>query len=250
MFANSRTDSEMIRTRCEITSITNSGTAATPVMPPGHEGLQVADEAVLADALDVVGEPHDEREHERDRDVRRGGVDRERRDLEPEDVDLLVRVRRQRDVAEHVREPDEEEERRDEREPAGGELRVVQVPARDVVLRQVVGDLDRHLRLVRLVDHPLGDPDHREAGERRREEEVEDRAVDRHVDAGDVDLDPRLEPELLLGLERVVLAVGAEDREQQRRRARRTRRRPMRTLVRVFIARASSSGLTMKSVAK
>ena len=35
MFANSRTDSEMIRTRCEITSITNSGMAAKPVIPPG-----------------------------------------------------------------------------------------------------------------------------------------------------------------------------------------------------------------------
>ena len=35
MFAKSRTDSEMIRTRCEITSMTKSGIAAKPVMPPG-----------------------------------------------------------------------------------------------------------------------------------------------------------------------------------------------------------------------
>ena len=35
MFANSRTESEMIRTKSEITSMTNSGTAPEPDMPGG-----------------------------------------------------------------------------------------------------------------------------------------------------------------------------------------------------------------------
>src|SRR3954454_1368062 len=74
-----------------------------------HPGLEVADEALGPDALDVVAEPHDEREDERHRDVRGGREQGERRDLQPEDVDLLL-ARRQRQVAEHVREPDEEEE--------------------------------------------------------------------------------------------------------------------------------------------
>ena len=35
MLANSRTESEMIRTKCEITSITKIGTAAAPDVPAG-----------------------------------------------------------------------------------------------------------------------------------------------------------------------------------------------------------------------
>src|SRR5215203_395718 len=65
----------------------------------GDQALQVADEPLRADALEVVGDEDDEREHERDRKVRRRGVERERRDLGAEDVDLLVRVGGQRDVA-------------------------------------------------------------------------------------------------------------------------------------------------------
>ena len=37
MFANNRTDSEMIRTKCEITSITKIGTAAAPSTPAGTQ---------------------------------------------------------------------------------------------------------------------------------------------------------------------------------------------------------------------
>ncbi len=40
MLANSRTDSEMIRTKSEITSITNSGIAPTPPMPGGTKLLR------------------------------------------------------------------------------------------------------------------------------------------------------------------------------------------------------------------
>ena len=40
MFANSRTDSEMIRTSCEITSMTKIGTAAAPAMPAGIQPLR------------------------------------------------------------------------------------------------------------------------------------------------------------------------------------------------------------------
>ena len=37
MFAKSRTDSEMIRTNCEITSMKKIGTAAAPVTPAGSQ---------------------------------------------------------------------------------------------------------------------------------------------------------------------------------------------------------------------
>ena len=46
------------------------------------------------------------------------------------------------------------------------------------------------------------------------EDEVEDRLVDPQVDAGDLRSGPRLELELVLGLELVVLAVAAEDQTQ------------------------------------
>ena len=39
MLANSRTESEMIRTKSEITSITNSGIAPTPEIPGGTKLL-------------------------------------------------------------------------------------------------------------------------------------------------------------------------------------------------------------------
>src|SRR4051794_24696145 len=76
--------------------------------------LEVADRPLGPDALGVVAEPHHQRQRERDRDVRRRRVEREGRDLDTEQVERLLAVRRQRDVADHVRPPDEEEQRADE----------------------------------------------------------------------------------------------------------------------------------------
>ena len=56
MFANSRTESEISRTKWEITSITKIGTAARPSTPGRDPALQVADEALGPDALDVVAD--------------------------------------------------------------------------------------------------------------------------------------------------------------------------------------------------
>src|ERR671921_751587 len=55
------------------------------------QARQVAADALRADALHVVGDEHHEREHQRKREGRRRGVQRERRDLRAEDVHLLVR---------------------------------------------------------------------------------------------------------------------------------------------------------------
>src|SRR3954451_5921264 len=57
-----------------------------------HPRLEVADRALGADALDVVAEPDDQREDQRDGDVGRGGEQREARDLRAEDVDLVLGV--------------------------------------------------------------------------------------------------------------------------------------------------------------
>src|SRR5215210_616141 len=181
--------------------------------PGGKEALQVAEQALRPDPLDVVAEPDDEGEDERKRDVGGRRVDGEGRDPEAEDVDGLGAVRRQREVADDVREGDEEEEGRDEGKPlrrvGGG-----QVPAGDVVLGHVVGDLDRRLHAVGLHLHAAGDVDHHPDRQCARQHEVEDRPVDREVDATDVDGNPVVELELVLGLELVVLAVAAEDHQQ------------------------------------
>src|SRR3954454_8795819 len=175
----------------------------------GNPGRQVAAEAVLADALDVVAEPHDQSQHQGHRYVRRRRVDRERRDLQPEQVERLLAVRRQRQVAEQVREPDEEERGGAEGEPLERVL-AVHVPERDVVAREVVGGLDRRLDAVRLRLHALRDPHHHRDGERGREEQVEHRLVDAQVEPADLDLDPRIELELVLRLVVVVAALVAE----------------------------------------
>ena len=130
----------------------------------------------------------------------------------------MAGVRRQRQVAEHVREPDEEEESRDEREPLARH-RAVHVLAGDGVEGDVVGHLDRGLDAVRAVLHAAGDVDHRPGRRDCGEEEVHHGLVVAHVDAEEVELDPRLEAELLLGLEGVVATLAAEQEAEQDRQA-------------------------------
>src|SRR2546427_12090694 len=81
---------------------------------------EIGPEALRPYALDVVAEPHDEREDERHRDVRGRGVDRERREVGAEDVDLVLGVDRERYVPDQVRVEDEEERGADEGEPLRG----------------------------------------------------------------------------------------------------------------------------------
>jgi hypothetical protein len=130
----------------------------------------------------------------------------------------VLGVGRQRQEADHVREPDPEEERGQEREPAGRHLGV-EAAAGDRVLGHVVGDLDRGLHPVRLLVHAAGDPDHREDRQGAGEDEVEHRFVDAEVEAAEVDRDPWFELELVLRLERFELAGAAEDQQHQDRDA-------------------------------
>src|SRR3954447_3749127 len=65
----------------------------------GDPALEVLHETLGPDALDVVADPHDEREDERHGQVRGRGEEGQRRDLEAEDVDRVLGVRRQREVA-------------------------------------------------------------------------------------------------------------------------------------------------------
>src|SRR5918995_1182172 len=97
------------------------------------EGLQ---RGYQPDLEDEEGEGQDQR----NREVRGSRVKREGWELDAGDVDRLVVVHRQRDVPDHVREPDEEEERGHEGEPPG-RRRLVHVPLRDVRVGEVVGAL-------------------------------------------------------------------------------------------------------------
>src|SRR3954447_16997686 len=182
---------------------------------PGDQRLQIAADALGADALGRVGDEDHEREDERDREVRGRGVDLEGRDVGPEEVDLLLAVDRQRDEADQVRVPDEEEDRPDEREPLGGHA-VVHVAAGDVVAHQPEEELDRGLDPVRPRVHPARDVEHRPHGEEPGEQQVQHRLVE--VDRAD--REPGVQPELVLRLELGVLAGrpeehGGADRKQQ-----------------------------------
>ena len=82
MLANSRTESEISRAKCEIASITKMKALPKRVhvlqarrQPAG----EVRKEALRADALDVVGDPDDQGERQRDRDVGGRRVDRQGR---------------------------------------------------------------------------------------------------------------------------------------------------------------------------
>jgi hypothetical protein len=131
---------------------------------------------------------------------------------EAADVELLV-GQRQRDEADEVEHPDEEEERGHVREPEPDRLRG-QPLLGDLGLDDVVDRLADGLARVRI------DPDaeaHEADPEGHRDQaaqpEVGDRLVDREVDRAEVDRQPGLELELVLGIE--VLARGEQRREQR-----------------------------------
>ncbi len=129
---------------------------------------------------------------------------------QPEDADRVLGVRRQRDVADQVREHDEQEQRADEREPLGGHL-LAHRTARDLVAHQFVEQLDRGLDLVRSLMHTPSDVDHRHARRDRRQHQVQDRLVDRE----DPEVDPAFEFELVLRfVDFVARAVQAVDRAE------------------------------------
>src|SRR4029450_9354896 len=128
MLAKSRTLRLTRRAECEMTSMKKVGVRGGPSTPGGGRALG-------ADALDVVADPHHHGEHERDGEVGRRRVEREARHLQAEDVHLVLGVRRQREVADDVREPDEQEDGPDEGEPLRGHP-VVHVAARDVVAHE------------------------------------------------------------------------------------------------------------------
>ena len=88
MLAKRRTESETIRMRFDMTSSRKMKAAMKPCDPGRDQALEVAERALGADALGRVGDEHDDREHERHRDVRGRRVDRERRDLEAEHVNV------------------------------------------------------------------------------------------------------------------------------------------------------------------
>ena len=123
-------------------------------------------------------------------------------------------VRRQRDEADQVRVEDEQRERGDEREPAGGHA-PVHVAADDVVLEALVDDLDERLDAVGALLHAPRDVDHRRAGQDPGGDHVEDRLVDRQ----EAEVDVVVELEVVLRRVARVLAVRAEDDVQQDRPA-------------------------------
>jgi hypothetical protein len=87
----------------------------------------------------------------------------------------------------------------------------------DVVPGGVVGDLDRRLDAVRLHLHTPRDVDHHPNRQGAGQHQVEDELVDRKVDRPDLDRDPVVQLELVLGLELLVLALAAREDEQQDR---------------------------------
>jgi hypothetical protein len=85
---------------------------------------------------------------------------------------------------------------------------VVHVAARDVVAHLRVDQLDERLHAVRALLHPPGDEEHREHGQRRGDEQVEDDLVDVERPR---QVQPRDRPELVDRAELLRRAVRAED---------------------------------------
>ena len=193
----------------------------------GYEALEIAERTLGAYAFGGVGDENDQRQHERDREVGGGRIEREGGDMQAEDADLVLDVGRQRYVANQVGEENEEEESGDEGEPPGSHL-LVHVARDDVLAQQIEDHLDGRLHAVGALAHAPRDVDHADAGQRGRDEEIHHGLGDREVDACEVDRHPVFELELVLGFVAGVAAattgedandddpkdIGAEDAQQ------------------------------------
>jgi hypothetical protein len=158
-------------------------------------------------------------ERERDADRRGGRVDGERRQLDAEELERLVRER-QRDEADHVDHPDEEHQRRHVGEPAADRL-VRQPLLGDLRLRDLVDDLAHGLPPAGLVLRADLDP-HQQDPDRHRQDRAEDQVrhglVDREVERAELDRDPLADLEVVLRVELLLptLRRGGERERRQR----------------------------------
>src|SRR5579875_2994758 len=124
-----------------------------PVQTGGQEAAEEADDAVVRPVALIAEEAEDhQREHQREGDVGVGGVDLERRQMGAEDRELVDRVDRQWDVADQVRDQDEDKERRDQREVLTREPVVEVLPGH--AAGEAVEELDGRLQPV----GPLPEP--------------------------------------------------------------------------------------------
>src|ERR1041385_2974231 len=129
----------------------------------GDEALEVA-QPVEANSLDVCEDDAEEREHERHGQLRRDGVDAPGGHAVP-----LLAGERQRDEADDVHRPDEQEQRRDVREPSADGLRGQSLLG-DLRLRQLVDRLADRLTLARQQREPAP---HQEEAEQDRHERAD-----------------------------------------------------------------------------
>ena len=170
---------------------------------------------MLLDALVREEHEHQQREHQRERDVRVRGIDLERRPVDPEQQELLAGVDRQRDVADQVRDQDEDEDRRDQREVLSRHRLIERLVGH--VARERVEHLDRDLQPARAFAQPLGhveqDADRDDGGQ----QDVEHALVE--VDRADAE--PGIELELVRRREHArgdragLVGAEADDRDEE-----------------------------------
>src|SRR5512132_1874233 len=162
----------------------------------GDPALEVAGRPVPADALDVREHEGEERQRQRHRQRARRGVDAPGRDA-------VVRLPgdRQRNEAQQVDDEDEQQQRRDVREPAADRLGREPL-LRDLRLRDLVDRLADRLALARPFAEVVA---HQEDPEQdrhdRAEHQVDDSLRDREVERAEVDRDPWVLLELRRGVE-------------------------------------------------
>ena len=215
MFANNRTLSETRRRNCESTS---SGTISSLIAPEtgGTQLLKYGTVPFVLEPDVVRREECDQCERERHRQVRRGRVERGRRNRAP---DLVLGVDRQRQVRDQV----VDEMNTNSVATYGNHVVYVFAgsdSAADLALAEVVDHLDDGLQALRMELEVASDEQRAEHDDGRRQQQVEDALRDREVDWAHLrDLDPRLEQELLggVGLERL---AGSERLRRQRQHQR------------------------------
>src|ERR671919_205026 len=148
----------------------------------------------------MLAKSRTESERERDAQVRRRRVDPPGGQLEAGDGEALVRDR-QRHEADHVQDPDEEEERGDVGKPAPDALRG-EVALGDLPLEEVVERLARRLPAARPQrEAEPHEPDAEQDRDRGADPEIDDRLVDRHVERAELQLDPGRQLELVRWIE-------------------------------------------------